>query len=306
MSGIRPQKYIWLDGELINWDEAKIHIVSHVIHYGTGVFEGIRAYETTKGPAIFRLRDHLRRFFNSAKVYRININYSMEELIEACKKVVRENNLGDSYIRPIAFKHGLIMGLDSRECKVSVAIIAWPWGRYLGEAYYKGCRCKTSSWRRLPPYSVPIAAKACGHYLNNQLAKIEALENGYDEAIMLDHRGFVSEGSGENIFVVKDGKLHTPPLFASILPGITRDTVIVLAKDAGYEIYERDLTLTDLYHADEVFFTGTAAEITPVVEVDGIKIGMGKPGPITKWIQKTYENVVRGVIEKYRSWLTFV
>lgn len=299
-------KYVWVNGELIEWSKATIHIVSHVVHYGTGVFEGMRAYETERGTAIFRLKDHLKRLIYSAKAYRMEIPFSLEELEDACKLIVKANELSEAYIRPIAMKDCSVMGIDSMKCPVKVAIAAWSWGKYLGEAYEKGCKCKTSSWRRIPPNCVPTTAKACGHYLNSQLAKMEAVELGFDEAIMLDVRGFVSEGPGENIFIVKDGRIFTPPPYASILLGITRDTIIRVARDMGYEVYEKDLTLSELYSADEAFFTGTAAEVTPIVEVDGIRIGDGKPGRITRILQKKYEDVVRGRDEKYLDWLTFI
>lgn len=306
MTEVKPQKFIWFDGELVKWKDAKIHVVSHVIHYGTGVFEGIRAYKTDKGSAIFRLKEHLKRFYYSAKVYRMNIPYNLDELVEACKLVVRENGLNNAYIRPIALKDCADMSLNAKDYPVRVAIAAWHWKTYLGEAYIKGCRCKVSSWRRIPPFSLPVAAKACGHYLNSQIARMEADVDGYDEAIMLDYRGFISEGSGENIFLVKNGELFTPPVHASILVGVTRDTLIKISKDSGYRVYERDLTLSELYFADEAFFAGTAAEVTPIVEVNGIKIGDGRPGKITKKLQKMYEDAVRGRIGKYIQWLTFV
>ena len=306
MGEISPQKYVWIDGRLIRWEDAKIHVVSNSLHYGLGVFEGIRAYKTRKGTAIFRLEEHIIRFLNSGKVYRMNIRFTVEELIEACKETVRVNRLEEAYIRPIAIKDCSDMSLNVRNYPSKVIIVAWPWGTYLGRAYEEGCKCMVSTWRRMPPSCLPTAAKACGQYINSQLARMEAAENGYDEAIMLDHRGFISEGTGENIFIVKDEAFYTPPEYASILVGITRNTVMELLKDQGYRVEEKDLTLSDLFNADEAFFTGTAAEVTPIVNVNGINIGNGKPGKLTRFIQKLYAKVVRGEIEEYEHWLTYV
>ena len=300
-------RYVWFNGELVPWEEAKIHVATHALHYGTGVFEGIRAYETVRGvPAIFRLREHIDRFFNSAKIYRLELPYTKEELINACKEVVKANGMKNAYIRPIAYISTTELGVKPKSRKAGVAILALEWGKYLGEAYEKGARCIISPWRRLPPYSVPTVAKACGHYINSYLAAVDAIEKGYTEAIMLDHRGFISEGTGENIFIVKDGVVYTTPIQASILPGITRDTIIKLCKDMGLTVVEKDLTIGELLTADEVFFTGTATEVTPVVEINEITIGDGRPGPITRKLQKLYDDVVRGKVEKYMHWLTFV
>ena len=303
---IKEAKWIWMDGRLVPWGEAKIHILSHVIHYGSGVFEGMRCYKTERGPAIFRLEDHIDRLLYSAKVYRMEIPYSREELIEACKEVVKANELEDCYIRPIVYRGYGEMGVNPLNCPVNVAIAAWEWGAYLGEALEKGARVVISSWRRICNDILPPMAKACGHYLNSQLAKMEAVLGDYHEALMLDIDGYVSEGTGENFFMVKDGVLITPPPEASILLGITRDTVIKLARDMGYTVIERFISRAEVYGADECFFTGTAAEVTPIVEVDGRPIGDGKPGPITRKLQAKYFDVVRGKDEKYLHWLAFV
>lgn len=305
MSPTSDEGKVWFEGKIVDWDEAKIHIMSHVAHYGSGVFEGIRSYDTPEGAAIFRLREHIDRLLASAKCYRMDIPHTKEELIDACREVVKANGLRDAYIRPIAFRDAPSRGLFALDKPVKVAIGTWPWGKYLGEAYREGARCIVSSWRRISPYALPTISKACGHYLNSQLARMEAYEKGCDEAIMLDYRGYVSEGTGENIFLVRDGDIYTPPMEASILVGITRDTVMKLADDSDYPIHERNILHPELYVADEVFLTGTAAEVTPVVEVDNIKIGDGKPGPITRALQKKYEDVVRGRIKRYRKWLTY-
>ncbi|HID72720.1 TPA: branched-chain amino acid transaminase [Candidatus Micrarchaeota archaeon] len=300
-------RYVWFNGELVRWEEAKIHVATHALHYGTGVFEGIRAYKTVKGvPAIFRLKEHIERFFNSAKLYRFEIPFSAEEIAEACKLVVKENGLDDAYIRPLAYLKVTEIGVKPKSREAGVVVFAIRWGRYLGEAYEKGANCLVSVWRRLPPFSFPTVAKACGHYINSYLAAIDAMEGGYDEAIMLDHRGFVSEGTGENIFMVKGGKVYTTPLEASILPGITRDTVIKLCRDLGLEVVEKDITLGELLTADEAFFTGTAAEVTPIARINGIAVGDGKPGPVTRKLQQLYSDVVRGKVRKYEGWLTYV
>jgi len=303
---IKEAKFIWMDGRLVPWQEAKIHILSHVIHYGSGVFEGIRCYDTERGPAIFRLDDHVRRLFYSAKVYRMDIPFGFDELVEACKEVVRANGLRDCYIRPIVYRGYGEMGVNPLKSPVNVAIAAWEWGAYLGEALEKGARVIVSTWRRICSDVLPPMAKACGHYMNSQLAKMEAVLAGYDEAIMLDIDGYVCEGTGENFFMVKDGVIYTPPPQASILLGITRDTVIRLARDMGYTVVERFISRAELYGADECFFTGTAAEVTPVVEIDGRPVGDGRPGPITRRLQAKYFDVVRGRDERYLGWLTFV
>ncbi len=299
-------KYVWMDGELVPWENAKVHIMVHALHYGSAVFEGIRCYKTENGPAIFRLKEHIDRLFFSAGVYKMEIPYTKEEIMRACIEVVRANEFEDCYIRPLVYKGFGSMDVYPKDAPVNVAIMAWRWGAYLGKALEEGARVITSSWVKPAPNMLPMMAKVSGHYTNSYLAKMEAVERGANEAILLDHRGFVSEGSGENIFVVKDGKIYTPPVHASILVGVTRDTVMTLARDMGYEVIEKDITKTELYGADEVFFTGTAAEVTPVVEIDGRKIGDGKPGLVTRALQRKFFDVVRGRDERYLHWLTFV
>ena len=304
--GLAEAKYIWVNGKLVGWNEAKVHVLTHALHYGSSVFEGIRCYETGKGPAIFRLKEHMERLEKSAKIYMMKLPYTVEELCMAAVEVVKANGLKECYIRPIAFRGTGEMGIQAQN-PVEMAMAAWPWGPYLGEeGQKKGIRVKVSSYIRPPPHSLPMNAKAGGHYLSSILAKMEAVRAGYDEAIMLDHRGFVSEGSGENIFIVKDEMLYTPPLHASILFGVTRDTVMVLAEDLGYKVVEEDLTRSMLYTADEAFFTGTAAEVTPIREIDNIPVGGGQPGPVTLKLLKEYKEVVHGRRPKYDKWLTYV
>jgi branched-chain amino acid aminotransferase len=304
--GLAKTKYVWVNGKLVGWDEAKVHVLTHALHYGSSVFEGIRCYETSRGPAIFRLKEHMERLEKSAKIYMMKLPYTVEELCMAAVEVVKANGLKECYIRPIAFRGTGEMGLQAQN-PVEMAMVAWPWGPYLGEeGQKKGIRVKVSSYIRPPPHSLPMNAKAGGHYLSSILAKMEAVKAGYDEAIMLDHRGFVSEGSGENIFIVKDGVLYTPPLYASILFGITRDTVMVLARDMGYKVVEEDLTRSMLYTADEAFFTGTAAEVTPIREIDNRPVGGGQPGPVTLKLLKKYKEVVHGRKPKYDKWLTYI
>jgi len=298
---------IWMNGNFINWDEAKVHVLTHALHYGTGVFEGIRCYETKDGPAIFRLRDHMKRFFNSAKIYLMKIPYSIDELCKAIKETIKINKLKECYIRPIAFFGYGEMDLNPLNNPVEVAIACWPWGTYLGEeGLRKGVRCKISSWLRIDTRTLPPLAKATANYANSVLAKLEALSCGYDEAILLNQQGYVAEGPGENIFIINDGVLITPPLSAGALYGITRDSVIKIAKDMGIEFLEKNLLREDIFMADEAFFTGTAAEVTPIREVDGRIIGNGSRGPITEKIQKKFFDIVRGKDEKYKKWLDFV
>jgi len=296
---------IWLNGKFIDWKDAKVHVLTHALHYGSGVFEGIRCYKTPKGPAVFRLREHINRMFDSAKIYFMDIPYSKEEIIDAIKELIKINKLEECYIRPIAFRGYGEMGLNPRNVPVEVAIAVWPWGTYLGEEGLKnGIRAKISSYMRISPNILPPSAKATGQYINSILAKLEALDSGYDEAIMLDFRGFVSEGPGENIFVIKNDIIYTPPENASILVGITRDTIITIAKDMGYEIREVEITRSMLYTADEVFFTGTAAEVTPIREIDGRKIE--KPWPITSKLQEKFFEIVHGKDKKYEKWLDYI
>ncbi len=295
---------IWFNGRLVDWKDAKIHVLTHGLHYGTGVFEGIRAYETVNGTAIFRLTDHLKRLYRSAKIYFMDIPFTLDELREACKAVVRENHLSSAYVRPIAFRGYGEMGLYPLNSPVDVAVAAWSWGTYLGdEGIRNGIRVKTSSFRRIDVNTIPAGVKATGQYINSVLAKVEAKMAGYDEAVMLDSRGMVSEGSGENIFMARNSIVYTPSTSSGILEGITRDTVFHIVEDMGLKVVERDLTRVDFYYADEAFMSGTAAEVVPVVEMDNYKIGDGKPGPITRRIQEEFYRIVRGQSEKYSHWL---
>jgi len=302
---IEQVEKIWMNGKLVDWDDAKVHVLTHALHYGSGVFEGIRAYETKRGAAVFRLTDHTKRMINSAKIYSMDIPYELDELVDATKEVVRVNGLKSCYIRPIVFRGYGQMGLFPLEVPVDVVIAAWPWGAYLGEeSLHHGVRVKVSSFQRNNPNSIPPAAKACGQYLNSILAKIEVVAAGYDEAIILNQHGYVADGSGENVFIVKDGTLITPPLWAGALGGITRDSVIKIAADLRYPIEEDNLTRTDLYTADEVFFTGTAAEIVPIHEVDDREVG--DPGPVTRKIQEIFFKTVKGEEPAYEKWLELV
>ncbi len=296
---------IWMDGELVDWADAKIHILTHTLHYGSGVFEGIRAYETPKGAAVFRLHDHLARLFRSAAIYRMPVPFTLEELVQGTKDVIRANNLKSCYIRPIAYRGYGEMGLNPMSAPVNVSIAVWPWGAYLGEAGLEhGVRAKVSSFRRIEANTIPTAAKACGQYLNSILAKIEVMEAGYEEAILLNVHGFVADGAGENIFAVKRGTLYTPPTSAGALEGITRGAIMELAEDFGIPCVERDLVRTDLYLADEAFFTGTAAEVVPIREVDDRIIG--EPGPITQKLQQKFFEIAAGQDGKYDAWLEYV
>ncbi len=296
---------IWMNGKLVPWDEANVHVLTHALHYGSGVFEGIRAYETVKGTAVFRLNCHMRRLLESAKIYLMELPYTKEELKDAARETVRANNMKSCYIRPIAFRGYGEMGINPTNCPVDVAIAVWSWGSYLGDEGLKhGIRAMISSFRRIDVNALPPASKATGQYINSILAKLEAINSNYEEAILLDSRGFVSEGSGENIFIVKRGVLYTPSTAAGALEGITRESVMTIANDLGYEVVERDLVRSDLFLADEMFCTGTAAEITPIREVDQRVIG--EPGPITKAIQAKFFEIVRGKDDKYEAWLEYV
>lgn len=302
---IEEVQKIWMDGKLVEWGEAKVHVLTHALHYGSGVFEGIRCYKTVKGPAVFRLREHMERLHNSAKVYFMEIPYSVQELSNATKELIKANGLEECYIRPIVFRGYGEMGLNPTNAPIQTAIAVWPWGTYLGEeGLKKGIRAKISSLQRINPNMLPTKAKCTANYANSILAKLEALNAGYDEAILLDYRGLVSEGPGENLFIVKDGVIYTPPEHASILEGITRDSAIKIARDLGYEAVVTDMTRGCLYVADEAFFTGTAAEITPIREIDGYKIG--KPGKITRAIQDKFFKITKGKEKKYEPWLDFV
>ncbi len=302
---MEPTEKIWLNGELVDWDDATIHVGAHGLHYGSGVFEGIRCYETPRGPAVFRLTDHIKRLEMSARLIYMTLPYSVDELISATHELLSVNGLPACYIRPIAFYGYGTLGVPPRENPVYVAIMSWPWGTYLGaEALEKGIRAKISTWRRVGPNTIPHAAKATGVYLNSMLAVMEANRAGYEEALLLTEDGYVGDGSGENIFVVKDGVITTPDLSASILQGVTRLAVIQIARDLGYELREKPLIRTDLYMADELFMTGTAAEVTPIRAVDDVEIG--DPGPLTKAIQETYLKTVAGQVERYAEWLEHV
>ena len=300
---------IWRDGQLVDWQSATIHVLSHVVHYGSSVFEGIRCYETPNGGAVFRLREHMRRLRESATIYRIPMRYSVDELTAATVETLAVNELRECYIRPVVVRTGNRMGVlpDNRDEAVETFIIPWKWGRYLGdEALEQGVDVCVSSWRRAAPDTFPSMAKAGGNYLNSQLTLLEAKQNGYVEGIMLDSFGFVSEGSGENIFVVRDGVLYTTPMAGAILWGVTRDSVMQIARDLGYEVREQTIPREMLYIADEVFFTGTAAEVTPVRSIDRITIGEGRRGPVTQAIQQRYLGIAKGRIADPYGWLTAV
>ncbi|MCX5798499.1 MAG: branched-chain amino acid transaminase [Proteobacteria bacterium] len=298
---------IWLDGKFIKWDDANVHVCTHTLHYGVGAFEGIRCYECQDGrSAIFKLDEHIDRLYDSAHIAQLDIPYKKTEIIKVCKEIVKVNGFKECYIRPLVFMGDSQLGLYVKDFKVRVAIINWVWGAYLGDEGLKnGIRAKISSYLRHHVDSGMTKGKICGQYVNSIFAKREAISVGYDEAIMLDTEGYISEASGENVFIVRQGKIKTTP-HTSILPGITRASVIHIATDMGYEVQEDRFTRDELYIADEVFFTGTAAEVTPVREVDGRKIGKGKPGPITLKIQKKFFEVARGMHKAYTSWLTYL
>ena len=297
---------IWFDGELVPWREANVHVLTHTLHYGVGVFEGMRAYETPRGVAIFRLHDHTRRMERSAHILGMRLPYSFDEINEACTTVVRENGLSAAYVRPICFYGSEAMGLRADSLSVHVAVAAWEWGAYLGdEGLEKGIRIRTSSFTRHHVNISMCKAKAVGHYINSILALHEALECGYDEALLLDNEGYVSEGSGENIFIVRDGVIYTPDL-TSALEGVTRDTIMVFARDLGMEVREKRLTRDEVYVADEAFFTGSAAEVTPVVELDNRTIGTGRRGPVTRKLQTMFFDQVQGRKVRHPEWLTYV
>jgi branched-chain amino acid aminotransferase len=298
---------IWQNGELVAWEDAKVHVLTHGLHYGTGVFEGERAYETATGPAIFRHRDHLDRLFKSAELFYMPIPFTPEELRAATHELINANELRECYIRPIVYRGYGQMGLYPLDAPVEVAIAVWPWGSYLGEEGKQlGIRAKVSSWRRISHDSLIPHAKASGQYLNSVLAKVEASKAGYQEAILLNSHGFVCEGSGENIFVFADGQLLTPPQTAGILDGINRKSIIKIARDLGYEVLERDIARAELYLADEVFMTGTAAELVPVREIDDHQIGTGEPGPVTAELQRVFDDALHGRDPRYAEWLDYV
>jgi len=302
-----PTDKIWHNGHFIRWDEAKIHVLSHVVSYGSSVFEGLRVYETVNGPAIFRLREHTRRLLDSARIYRIPVNFSLDQLMEAQLELVRLNGLSSCYVRPIILRGYGGVGVLPANNPTEVYLACWEWGKYLGEeAMEQGVDVCISSWNRIAPNTLPALAKAGANYMNSQLIRMEAHVNGYAEGIALDAEGRISEGSGENIFVVRDGKIHTPPLGSSVLPGITRDSIVTLAQDLNIPIVETVIPREMLYIADEVFFTGTAAEVTPIRSVDKVTIGAGRRGPITTQLQKAFFEIVEGKAPDKFGWLTAI
>ena len=312
MSALPPPMHdrdgkIWMDGELVDWRDAKIHVLSHTLHYGCGAFEGVRAYDTVNGTAIFRLQEHTERLFNSAKILRMKIPFPQEEVNEVQRTVVRENNLKSGYIRPLTWIGSQKLGVSPKGNQIHLMVAAWTWGAYLGEDGMKrGIRVKTSSYTRHHVNITMTQAKAVSNYTNSILANMEALDDGYDEALLLDASGFVSEGAGENLFIIKGGVIYTPDLSAGALNGITRNTVFHIAKDLGLEIVQKRITRDEIYIADEAFFTGTAAEVTPIRELDRIEIGAGSRGPITEKIQSAFFDIVNGRNAKYAHWLTKV
>ena len=298
---ITKSEKIWMDGTLVDWDDAKIHVLTHTLHYGCGVFEGIRAYETDTGPAVFRLTPHIKRLFRSAKIFMIDVPFSEDDIVTAVKDTVRASGLQSCYIRPIVYLGYGEMGLNPLPCPVNVSVAVWPWGAYLGdEGIAKGVRMKISSWQRHSVNAMPPAAKGTGMYINSSMAKIEAIKAGYDEAILLSPQGYISECTGENIFVVKDEVIYTPPVSAGALEGITQDSVRTIARDLGIEYREANLVRSDLYTAEEGFLSGTAAEIVPIFSVDDREIG--RPGPVTRRIQDVFHNAVRGKVDQYKDW----
>jgi branched-chain amino acid aminotransferase len=298
---------IWMNGELVAWEDAKVHVLTHALHYGTGVFEGVRAYETPRGTAVFRHRDHIDRLFNSAAMYYMDVPYTKDQIRNATLDLIGRNGLKSCYIRPVVFRGAGPMGLYPLDCPVEVCIAVWEWGAYLGdEGKRRGVRGKVSSWRRIGQDALIPSAKANGQYLNSVLAKIEASKAGYEEAILLDQRGLVCEGTGENLFVVKDGGIATPGFTASILGGINRISAMQIARDLGYEVVERDIARGELYMADEIFMTGTAAELTPLREVDDHPVGGGEPGPVTRAVQAAFEDALHGRSDRYADWLDLV
>jgi branched-chain amino acid aminotransferase len=303
---MEPTRFIWFDGELIPWEQATVHVLAHGLHYGTGVFEGIRVYHTSDGAAAFRLGDHMRRMVHSAKAFRIPLPYTAEDLSKAALELVRANEMHVCYLRPIVFLGAGSLGLNPTGATSHTAIAAWEWGAYLGKsALEEGARVRVSSWRRIGHEALIPNAKGTGQYINSVLAKQEAVTAGYDEALMLNYEGYVAEGSGQNVFLVRDRTVSTPPSTAGALEGITRDTVMTLLSDDGFEVVEAQVTRSDLYYADEAFFTGTAAEVTPIREIDDRPVGEGRPGPITKRAQEIFMKTVTGELEPYRHWLEY-
>ena len=300
-------KKVWHNGKFVEWDDANIHVMSHVIHYASALFEGIRCYSTPRGPAIFRLREHIQRLYDSCHIYRMDMGYSVDQLVEACKETVRINEFKECYLRPVIFRGYGSFGVNPFPNPVEAYIASWVWGKYLGqEAIDDGVDVCVSSWARMQGNTLPATAKAAANYMNSQLIKMEAIVNGFVEGIALDTSGNVSEGSGENLFLIRDGKIFTPPLSSAVLAGITRDSVIQLARNFGYEVIEQVVSRATLYIADEVFFTGTAAEITPIRSIDRIKVGNGKRGEITAQLQSEYFAITAGQKEAPADWLTYV
>ncbi len=307
MATLPEAEYIWFNGKLVPWQDARIHVLSHVVHYGSSFFEGMRCYKTSQGPAIFRLDEHVDRLFDSCKIYRVEIPYSKDEVREAILETIRSNKLVSCYVRPVVYRGYGLLSVDPMGCPVEVAVGAWNWGTYLGDdAHENGVDVCVSSWNRPAPNTHPALSKAGGNYLNSQLIRMEAIENGYSEGIALNTHGLISEGSGENIFLVKDGTVITNSLAASVLGGITRNAVMTLAQDAGFRIVEQDIPREMLYIADEVFFVGSAVEVTPVRSIDRIAIGDGSRGPVTKEIQERFFGITTGDREDVHGWLTYV
>jgi branched-chain amino acid aminotransferase len=307
MSPFNENGIVWMNGRLIPWKEATIHVASHVVHYGSSLFEGFRAYDTPKGTALYRLKDHTKRLYNSCKIYRMDIPYTQDEFNRAILETVRANGNKSCYVRPIVYRGYKALGVDPLPNPVDCSILVWEWGKYLGdEALESGVDVKVSSWWRMAPNTFPALAKAGANYMNSQLIKMEAILDGYAEGIALNVRGHVSEGSGENIFLVLDGKVLTPSLSASVLPGITRDSVIAIIRDLGMELVEETIPREMLYTADEVFFTGSAAEITPIRSIDRITVGSGRRGPVTEKLQEEFFAVINGVREDKYHWLTYL
>lgn len=304
---ITPTKYIWFNGELVPWEKATVHVMTHALHYGSSVFEGIRCYDTPKGPAVFRLTPHIRRLFDSARIYRMSLPYKPADIVDACKTLLRENGQTSAYLRPLIWRGYGELGVMPLKNPVEIMIAAIQWGAYLGaEALERGVEVAVSSWNRPAPNTLPTMAKAGGNYLSSQLVVMEAQRNGYSEGIALDVNGNLSEGSGENLFLIRDKVLYTPPIVAALLPGITRDTVVTLARHLGYEVREQPLPREMLYLADELFFSGTAAEITPIRSVDGLQVGEGRRGPITGAVQQAFFGLFNGETEDRWGWLEYV
>ena len=302
---LTPTEKIWHNGRFIRWEDAKVHVLSHVVSYGSSVFEGIRCYQTALGPAVFRMAEHIRRLHDSAKIYRMELPYSGEQLGQAMLELVRQNKMGACYLKPVVLRGYGDVGVNGLKNPIEVYIACWEWGKYLGEeALAEGVDVCVSSWNRMAPNTLPAMAKAGANYMNSQVIKMEAVANGYVEGIALDAAGYVSEGSGENIFVVRDGRIHTPPLGASVLPGITRDAILALARDRGIPVVETLVPREMLYIADEVFFSGTAAEITPIRSIDRIPIGKGRRGPVTERLQKEFFAVIDGTAPDRHGWLS--